>query len=73
MIFPLMPKGVEHLLETETVICYANVIFPLMPKGVEHQSARDNPFHVAVVIFPLMPKGVEHPLPIATSATMPPS
>ena len=36
VIFPLMPKGVEHTPYGTTLQLDLDVIFPLMPKGVEH-------------------------------------
>ena len=36
VIYPLMPKGVEHLLAVEKESEKGYVIYPLMPKGVEH-------------------------------------
>ena len=39
VIFPLMPKGVEHLAAGKSYSLLLSVIFPLMPKGVEHQEA----------------------------------
>ncbi len=44
MIYPLMPKGVEHhLSEWIGERCNA-VIYPLMPKGVEHMTTRRSSF-----------------------------
>ena len=40
MIFPLMPKGVEHVLTEISPPPRPGVIFPLMPKGVEHTRAQ---------------------------------
>ena len=39
VIFPLMPKGVEHPAAGMAIVWYDEVIFPLMPKGVEHNHA----------------------------------
>ena len=37
VIYPLMPKGVEHLAKHNAEENRKNkVIYPLMPKGVEH-------------------------------------
>ena len=36
VIYPLMPKGVEHKNLAGLNPPYATVIYPLMPKGVEH-------------------------------------
>ena len=60
VIFPLMPKGVEHLVAGALSAWQMDVIFPLMPKGVEHLTAFIDVHDKLLVIFPLMPKGVEH-------------
>ena len=36
VIYPLMPKGVEHTGKTRNDCHVGLVIYPLMPKGVEH-------------------------------------
>ncbi len=36
VIYPLMPKGVEHKFSGALGIDGSVVIYPLMPKGVEH-------------------------------------
>jgi len=38
VIYPLMPKGVEHRHSDFVLILIIFVIYPLMPKGVEHLS-----------------------------------
>ena len=63
MIFPLMPKGVEHFSPCVRNKPTKAVIFPLMPKGVEHSDRPTIWFPLSLVIFPLMPKGVEHSMP----------
>ena len=43
VIYPLMPKGVEHRPISNAKDKRYNVIYPLMPKGVEHaRQAIDN-------------------------------
>ncbi len=38
MIYPLMPKGVEHCITAGgSGVRTSVVIYPLMPKGVEHE------------------------------------
>ncbi len=36
VIYPLMPKGVEHVVYFGLDAAIRGVIYPLMPKGVEH-------------------------------------
>ena len=60
VIFPLMPKGVEHRRYEDGKRVTFAVIFPLMPKGVEHKENLEIQRRDSEVIFPLMPKGVEH-------------
>ena len=36
VIYPLMPKGVEHRALSVRPLAIGLVIYPLMPKGVEH-------------------------------------
>ena len=43
MIYPLMPKGVEHQDCRDSPNRHGRVIYPLMPKGVEH-FVTSNPF-----------------------------
>ena len=38
VIYPLMPKGVEHSTDERFSINGGLVIYPLMPKGVEHRT-----------------------------------
>ena len=42
VIFPLMPKGVEHRTNIPRSSQDTGVIFPLMPKGVEHGPWENN-------------------------------
>ena len=61
VIYPLMPKGVEHANRWTDDVSPNRVIYPLMPKGVEHPSTSWGSLSQAfLVIYPLMPKGVEH-------------
>ena len=39
VIYPLMPKGVEHWYGVNKITGHCAVIYPLMPKGVEHSNS----------------------------------
>ncbi len=70
VIYPLMPKGVEHYGEPDVRMYGEPVIYPLMPKGVEHFGIRGAWYTGSLVIYPLMPKGVEHDAKGRTSESL---
>ncbi len=41
VIYPLMPKGVEHWRRAPHLAVVDYVIYPLMPKGVEHMLTKN--------------------------------
>ena len=58
----VMPKGVEHQVNSYEPWELGLVPLAVMPKGVEHKLSSERGARATPVPLAVMPKGVEHPM-----------